>query len=776
MIGTTLICHAMDGLTAAWYKIFWPKIKDLVYNSFVEAFTTGQLSASQRKGIIRLIYKNKGPRNELANWRPISLTNTDYKLIAKVLASRLKQVISTIIHEDQNGYIKGRNPALLIRAIDDIIEYTDHMHSPGALLSLDYSKAYDTISKEFFLTAFKKFGFGRNYVRWVSVINQNSMSCINYCGWLSDWFMLERGIRQGCPFSPLCFIIAVEILSCKVRQMQVIKGIELPFDNEMKEIKFLQYADDSTILVRDEESIFETLNIIEQFSVFSGLKLNRNKTQAIWMGCWKYKRKEIANVKWNTYPDNKIKILGIYFKSDQQIHEITKNWEPKFTKCENIIKTWTHRNLTIAGKILLVKSFLMNQFLYLMQATFVPKVLLNRINSLLFKYIWSKHNVFKEAELQSTTERIKRDIIIQDYENGGLNMINIEHMQTVNTIKWVNKIIQPGNGSWRILPKYYLTKLSPRLTVFKSEIQWNKFRGKNIKLPHFYTSLLENWFNIPNANTHHTIDNSAQILWNNNKITYRGNSLFLQRWINKGITYVSDVMTATGIIDYNKVLMHVNDSAITRYEFNVIYNALKQFEGSHISDIKDDTIFLNNKALSEWNNQDIRKLLKNHCSKDIICKWANIFNDNRIQHDNKIWTRIPLITNETKLIVLQWKILHHIFPSNSFLHKIGKVQTNECIYCQEIETIQHLFFECPHNKTLWADIEKIISLETGNNIKITSKQAILGISDYELSQQGFAESANKLIILGKYCINKVRFGQQTNLKIVFEYERTIRKW
>ena len=150
-------------------------------------------------------------------------------------------------------------------------------------------------------------------------------------------------------------------------------------------------------------------------------------------------------------------------------------------------------------------------------------------------------------------------------------------------------------------------------------------------------------------------------------------------------------MTTTGEIDYNNVLTHINDSAITQYEFNGVYNALKQFEGSRISNNKDDTIFLNNKALSEWKNQDIQKLLKEHCIKDIICKWTNIFNDIRIQEDKTILTRIPLITNETKLIILQWKILHHIFPSNNFLHKIGKAETNECIYCQEIETIQHLF-------------------------------------------------------------------------------------
>ena len=81
------------------------------------------------------------------NWRAISLTNVDYKILAKTLANRLKRVITTLVHEDQNGYIKGRSTALVLRTIDDIIEHTNHQYIPGAMITIDYSKAFDTISK-----------------------------------------------------------------------------------------------------------------------------------------------------------------------------------------------------------------------------------------------------------------------------------------------------------------------------------------------------------------------------------------------------------------------------------------------------------------------------------------------------------------------------------------------------------------------------------------------------------------------------------------------------
>ena len=89
------------GLSAAWYKMFWPKIKEMVLASYTKSLESGLMSNSQKKGIIRLLYKGKGSRNELKNWRAIALTNVDYKILAKTLANRLKNVIKSLVHEDQ---------------------------------------------------------------------------------------------------------------------------------------------------------------------------------------------------------------------------------------------------------------------------------------------------------------------------------------------------------------------------------------------------------------------------------------------------------------------------------------------------------------------------------------------------------------------------------------------------------------------------------------------------------------------------------------------------
>jgi len=132
-----------DGLQAEFYKHFWKELYADMLHSFNYAYDSGKLSISQRRGIITLIPKPNKDTTVLDNLRPISLLNTDYKLLTKIIAKRLERVLPKIINPDQIGYIKNRYIGENVRLISEIMMHTEENNMPRITFSIDFRKAFD---------------------------------------------------------------------------------------------------------------------------------------------------------------------------------------------------------------------------------------------------------------------------------------------------------------------------------------------------------------------------------------------------------------------------------------------------------------------------------------------------------------------------------------------------------------------------------------------------------------------------------------------------------
>ena len=157
-----------DGLPADFYKVFWNDISDYLVNSINYAFGEGQLSVTQRRGIIKLIPKKDAEPDLIRNWRPITLLNCDYKIAAKAVANRLKKVIPKLVNSDQTGFIKGRFIGENVRLIDSVISFAAAKNIPGLLLFLDFEKAFDSLNWSFIQRTFKHFNFGSSMINPLS--------------------------------------------------------------------------------------------------------------------------------------------------------------------------------------------------------------------------------------------------------------------------------------------------------------------------------------------------------------------------------------------------------------------------------------------------------------------------------------------------------------------------------------------------------------------------------------------------------------------------------
>ena len=767
----------LDGLPTSFYKVFWARIKYLLIASYEEAFRVGAMSISQKRAVLRLLHKGKNlPKEELGNWRPISLTNSDYKILAKALALRMQGVIKTVICEDQVGYIKGRNISTIIRIIDDTIEYVKIHNLSGVVMALDYKKAFDSVNKDFIYATFDKFGFGSDFKRWVQVLMQGTESCINYNGWLTDFFPVSSGIRQGCPFSPLAFILSVELLAIKIRQSNNIVGINLPHPEHQKTVKITQFADDGTLLLNGREDIRQALLVINNFTFISGLELNYNKTEAMWIGCNRESREKVGHIRWHL-GDSTIKILGVYFSNYRTASELEINWTNRIETILRIIKSWEKRNLSLLGKVQIIKTFVLSQFIYIMQALAIPEKVLIEINRIIHKFIWKKKYNNKRA-----FEKVKRDVLCQDYKDGGIKMINVLDMQNSFHMKWLQRIYMNQDALYSSVPIYYLEKLGRGLSVLNSNVPAKDFIGLvNVK-SHFWSRTLSVWLDLKYKSTP-TFDaemlvefeRGNQVIWNNKLFLYRNKVLFMKNLVAAGLIHFQDLFVDGEFITVDQLENRVGRDPRLIFQHNALMNAvpLHWRQGHLVDRVGVRTPALGEMQISGISPKNVRQIYTKLRKKIPCC--ANFWNRKypEINIADEIFMLPIKTTSEVRLRLLQWKIIHNIYPTRILLNKMGLSENANCKYCpNERDYIEHFFCNCQNVLELWRHVEDLVNGTLGYTITFSEQQKLFGIADEAFL---FAHKVNNMILIAKMCISKFKYGDHTDIVALFKYEMQLRK-
>ena len=202
-----------DGFLAEFYITFWGELKSLLLSCITYSIVMGEISPTQSQGIITLIpKKGKNPLSP-SSYRPITLLNCDYKLISKLVNNRMKRFLKTLTHSDQSGFVKGRYIGDNIHLLFDIIDYTEFKQLPGAVLFVDFFKAFDSLKWKFLFKVLKKYGFSLATISMVKLLYKNSNCRIINNNFLSNPFDIRRGVRQGDPLSPTLFILSIECLA-----------------------------------------------------------------------------------------------------------------------------------------------------------------------------------------------------------------------------------------------------------------------------------------------------------------------------------------------------------------------------------------------------------------------------------------------------------------------------------------------------------------------------------------------------------------------------------
>ena len=676
-----------SGFTAEFYKFFWADLHPFLLRSFNDSFEKESLSITQRLGVITCIPKPGKSRDYIKNWRPITLLNIDYKILSGVIAERMKKHLNLHISDCQKAFLKGRYIGECTRLLYDMIHELDAKQASGLLLLLDFEKCFDSLEWSFLDKTLAFFGYGQKFRKWISIFYTDAHSCIINNGFLSDRFQVNRGVRQGDPLSPYLFILVAEILTNCILKHPDINGISI----DDTEYLLSQYADDAKILLEDNETSFKTcFEVLDEFANCSGLRINYSKTIIVRLGNSEDTRfLEERGLKWQFR--GKFTVLGISFDLNKK-DMVLENYTKYITQFEAILNSWSARQLTFYGRLVVLKSLAISKLVHLFTALpNPPEEIIQKLQKKCFKFLWA-----------GKPDRIKRTTMYNTVDKGGLKIPNIDIFSKALKISWIKRLFSGEAGTWTSL-------FATATEDFGGNYIWlctDKSPQFLKKLNPFWQDVYKSWLELANSDVKD--DPRRQPIFHNPNILISGKPFFYPKWFNAGILYINDLISEsrqffplTEFCDFHRL---GDDEKPSFLQYKAVIDAIpKQWK-----------VTIENKNLNpqeaEWGPLNVlRNLAKpsryfynlgidriTTTPDKAIGKWENSFKTEPDEIDWSFAFTAPYkATDETKLRYFQFKLIHRFLPTNTLLYKYKIVNSKSCTFCDIYEeTLEHLFFHC----------------------------------------------------------------------------------
>ena len=269
-----------DGLPAELYRAFHLQLSPLLADVYTAIGTTGRMPTRFTDGIIKVLYK-KGDPTQPGNYRPITLLNTDYRTLAKVLATRLGPALDAAISQEQTAFLPGRLIGCNIFALRHLPHLLRSQGRAAIIAFLDFAKAYDTVHRDFLLAAMAELGASEQLCKWVQTLLSDTQAQAMVGARLSQPVTMAAGVRQGCPLAPLLYLYVAQALLSWLQQ----RGVGIRLDPESEErTTAVQFADDGQTLLEGEAAIPSFLAAMQTFAEAAGQKLNMDKVELVRVG------------------------------------------------------------------------------------------------------------------------------------------------------------------------------------------------------------------------------------------------------------------------------------------------------------------------------------------------------------------------------------------------------------------------------------------------------------------------------------------------------------
>ena len=689
-----------DGIPIDWYKVFYTKIRDVLFEAIEESFEKGKLYPSALEGIINLIPKGQKDSRFLKFLRPITLLSADYKVIEKILANRMQPMLEEIINMDQKGFMKDRKIAANIRRVLDLMKYAEEKELEAIVLSLDFQKCFDRISFTAINGAMNYFDMPSYMIKWTEILYNGFRAKIQNAGHFSADIEIQRGVHQGGPCSAFYFLLCAEILAINIRSNEQIIGIPV---NMIRNI-LGQYADDMDVyMLKDRVSYENVLHELDRFRKHSGFTLSYEKTTVYRIGSLRRTDFQFVTkykIKWTNEPIN---VLGIWI-TDKQAQSNKLNYECIMAKVEAVYKGWARRKSSLTAKVMLINSLTASLFVYkMMVLPAPPKSILLHFQKLTEKFLWN-----------GAKPKISYETLQRNKKQGGLQLVNLSmKSQALKTI-WPAVLIK-DNKLGNIVYQMIAPNLKHNLWRCEIDVKDVDEIIDKERYP-FWSEVLKAWNEYKQTNRDLKQEVQMKLIWCNSKIKIGGRMVCWKKCIQNDLLYIGQLYKNGRALSCREAMVNFG---LTLMEYNSLMVAIprewrKEMNTSTAINFLEKEKVWWEKVVEE--KKTVRKAYFNMQEKEYnyerkCTKWE-VELEEKVSEQSLLegFKELYITSNSPKLRSFQFRLLHRAVITNVHLKHWKMSDSELCTQCgKEKETYKHLFVMCERVQSFWVQIEQMMN-------------------------------------------------------------------
>ena len=376
-------------------------------------------------GTISLLYK-KGDRAELKNYRPISLINTDYKIVSAVINNRLLEPTAKTIGSHQTGFLPGRHIMDTIKEAQILLDRADKIKEPLYMILLDQEKAYDRVDQAMLHKILAKIGVPDQLRTAIYHCSRGATSRVSINKHLTRPILLQRGVRQGDPLSCLLFNLVIETLARLIIGSDRLPGVK---DSRGNAHKIGLFADDFRVNLTNPNQWKAFERCYKIYSSGTQAKRNIDKTIILYAGT-ENPPETIGGIP--VTPKGVPKVyLGIPIGNNV---DPTETYTSVLKKIVDKIQRWKYIYMSLRGRVKIAKMIMYSKMWYYLRIIPITTAQLHEIEETVERYIWVKE------PNQPLRRSLRNTQAIKSVKEGGIGALDISTMRAALNIYWIARL------------------------------------------------------------------------------------------------------------------------------------------------------------------------------------------------------------------------------------------------------------------------------------------------------------------------------------------------